>query len=339
MDSEIKTIRIDPSEMRSQITRILAGMGFSTDKAEKCAEIFTLNTLEGVYSHGINRFPRFVKNIRQGVIIPSAEPTLVSISGGVEQWNGNLGPGPLNAIFATERVMKLAKDHTIGMLAMANTNHWMRAGAYGWMAARKGFVFMCWTNTCKNMPAWGAKDPRLGNNPFVLAVPYKNEAIVMDMAMSQFSYGKMELLSSQGKKLPYHGGYNTSGELTDDPDEILKAWRPIPMGYWKGSGMSLMLDILAAILSGGLSTHQIKDCESEHSISQVFIAIDLKNLKNFSKIDETVHEIIEDLKQSAPADENSRVRYPGESVLRIREENLKNGIPVNRDIWEKIIRY
>jgi 3-dehydro-L-gulonate 2-dehydrogenase len=331
MNSEIKTIRISPSEMSSQILRILKGLGFSDDRAEKCAEIFTLNTVEGVYSHGINRFPRFVKNIKGGIVIPSAVPTLVSRSGGVEQWNGNLGPGPLNAIFAT------AEENTIGMLAMANTNHWMRAGAYGWMAARKGFVFMCWTNTCKNMPAWGAKDPHLGNNPFVLAVPYKNEAIVMDMAMSQFSYGKMELLSSEGKKLPYPGGYNTSGELTDDPDEILKAWRPLPMGYWKGSGMSLMLDILAAILSGGLSTHQIKSCESECGISQVFIAISLKNLQNFSKIDETVNQIIEDLRQSIPENENARVRYPGESVRVIREENLKSGIPVNRDIWEKIL--
>jgi 3-dehydro-L-gulonate 2-dehydrogenase len=204
------------------------------------------------------------------------------------------------------------------------------------MAARKGFVLMCWTNTCKNMPAWGAKDPRLGNNPFVIAVPYKNDAIVIDMAMSQFSYGKMELLSREGKKLPYPGGYNINGELTNDPDEILKSWRPVPMGYWKGSGLSLMLDILAAILSGGLSTHQIESCEAESGISQVFIAIDIKNLQNFSKIDETVHQIIEDLRQSIPENENSRVRYPGESVHRIRAENLENGIPVNESIWEKI---
>jgi 3-dehydro-L-gulonate 2-dehydrogenase len=336
MDSEIKTIRISPSEMRSQFNRILADLGFSAERAEKCADIFTMNTIEGVYSHGINRFPRFVKNIKQGIVIPSAEPTFVSKSGGVEQWDGNLGPGPLNALFATERVMMLAEEHTIGMLALANTNHWMRAGAYGWMAARKGFVLMCWTNTCKNMPAWGAKDPRLGNNPFVIAVPYKSDAIVIDMAMSQFSYGKMELLRSEGRKLPYPGGYNTAGELTDDPDEILKSWRPVPAGYWKGSGLSLMLDILAAILSGGLSTHQIKSCEAESGISQVFIAIDLKKLQNFSKIDETVHQIIDDLKQSIPENENSSVRYPGESVHRIREENLLNGIPVTKTLWEKI---
>lgn len=339
MSSEVNIIHIPVSEMRSQFARILDTLGFSAERGEKCAEIFALNTIEGVYSHGINRFPRFVKNIKQGIVKPSAEPSFVSKSGGVEQWNGNLGPGPLNALFATDRVMKLAEENTIGMVALANTNHWMRAGAYGWIAARKGFVLMCWTNTCKNMPAWGAKDPRLGNNPFVIAVPYKNDAIVIDMAMSQFSYGKMELLSREGKKLPYPGGYNTNGELTVDPDEILKSWRPVPMGYWKGSGLSLMLDILAAILSGGLSTHQIVSCEAESAISQIFIAIDIKNLQNFSRIDETVNQIIEDLRQSIPENENSTVRYPGESVHRIREENLKNGIPVNKDLWSKILEF
>jgi 3-dehydro-L-gulonate 2-dehydrogenase len=336
MPENEQIVRVDPDKMRSVFSRILNRYGFTEEKADRCAEIFLINSLEGVYSHGVNRFPRFVKNIMQGFVIPNAEPSLVSKSGGVEQWNGNLGPGPLNAIFATEKVMKLAEEHTIGMLALANTNHWMRAGAYGWEAARKGFVLMCWTNTCKNMPAWGAKDPRLGNNPFVIAVPYKNEAVVMDMAMSQFSYGKMELLRNEGKKLPYPGGYNTSGELTDEPGEILKSWRPVPMGYWKGSGMSFMLDILAAILSGGLSTHEVKSCESEYGISQVFIAISLKNIQNFSRMDETIQGIIEDLRQSIPENENSKVRYPGESVLSIRNENLKNGIPVNRELWGKI---
>lgn len=337
MTSEINIIAIGVSEMKSAFLRILLKYGFTEERADKCAEIFTLNTLEGVYSHGINRFPRFIKNVKEGTVIPSAEPTLVSKSGGVEQWNGNLGPGPLNASFATERVMTIAAEHTIGLLAMSNTNHWMRAGAYGWQAARKGFVFICWTNTCKNMPAWGARDPRLGNNPFVIAVPYRNEAIVLDLAMSQFSYGKMELLSREGKKLPYPGGYNTMGELTDDPGEILEAWRPLPMGYWKGSGLSLLLDILAAILSGGLSTHQIISCESEHAVSQVYIAINLKNLSNFSTIDDSVNKIIEDLSKSIPENENTRVRYPGESVRKIREENLKNGIPVNRETWGKVI--
>lgn len=330
-------IRVPPDKMKSEFFRILLKLGFSEHKAEKCAEIFTLNSLEGVYSHGVNRFPRFVKNIREGYIKPEAVPSLVHRTGSLEQWNGNLGPGPLNASFATDRAIELAQENGIGLVALANTNHWMRGGTYGWQAARKGFVFICWTNTCANMPAWGATDPRLGNNPFVIAIPYKNEAIVLDFAMSQFSYGKMETFNNEGKQLPYPGGFNNQGELTTDPEVILETWRALPVGYWKGAGLSLLLDIMATILSGGLSTHQINNCNSEYSVSQVFIAINLKGLHNFPAIDNSINEIIEDLQKSTPENETTKIRYPGENVVQTRNANKKNGIPVNREIWDKII--
>jgi 3-dehydro-L-gulonate 2-dehydrogenase len=213
----------------------------------------------------------------------------------------------------------------------------MRGGTYGWKAAGQGFVFIGWTNTCPNMPAWGAKDPRLGNNPFVIAVPYRNEAIVLDFAMSQFSYGKMDSYCNEGKKLPFPGGFNKLGELTTDPGEILESWRALPLGYWKGAGLSLLLDILATILSGGLSTHQISNCTSEYNVSQVFIAINIRNLHNYPSIGNSINQIIEDLRNSIPENETARIRYPGESVVKIREANLKNGIPVSTSIWEKIL--
>lgn len=329
--------RIASGKMRSEFERILLAHGFSPEKAIQCAEIFLDNSLEGVYSHGVNRFPRFIKNIRDGYVRPDSVPTLVHKAGLVEQWDGNTGPGPLNAVFATTRATELAAESTIGLVALANTNHWMRAGTYGWQAARKGFIFICWTNTCPNMPAWGAADPRLGNNPMVIAVPYKNDAIVFDFAMSQFAYGKLESYRDAGKELPYAGGYSRSGELTTDPAEILESWRILPTGFWKGSGLSLMLDILAAVLSGGLSTHEVKSCISETKISQVFLAIDPSKLFNSAHYQDQIERIISNLHRSVPAEKGSKVRYPGENISSIREENLKNGIPVKKDIWEKIV--
>ncbi|MCX6320269.1 MAG: 3-dehydro-L-gulonate 2-dehydrogenase [Bacteroidia bacterium] len=332
-----RIVRISSDKMKSEFSRILLSLGFSDHKADKCAEIFTLNSLEGVYSHGVNRFPRFVKNIKEGHIKPDAVPSLVHRTGSLEQWNGNLGPGPLNASFATERAMELAQENGIGLVALANTNHWMRGGTYGWQAARKGFVYIGWTNTCPIMPAWGATDPRLGNNPFVIAVPFLSEAIVLDFAMTQFSYGKMESFRNEGTQLPYPGGFNNQGELTTKPEEVLETWRALPVGYWKGAGLSLLLDIMATILSGGLSTHEIKSCKPEFSVSQVFIAINISSLKNFPAIGNSIQQIIDDLQKSKPENETTKIRYPGENVVHVRNENLKNGIPVNKQIWEKIL--
>ncbi len=337
MDKVENTVIVPFEKMKSEFFRILVKFGFSENRAEECSEIFSVNSLEGVYSHGVNRFPRFIKGIREGILMPEASPELVHSSGAIEQWNGNLGPGPLNASFATERAMELAEKNAIGMVGLSNTNHWMRAGTYGWQAARKGFVFICWTNTCANMPAWGATDPRLGNNPFVMAIPYGDEAVVLDFAMSQYSYGKMESYRNENKMLPYPGGYDSNGELTTDPGEVLKTWRALPAGYWKGAGFSIILDILAAVLAGGLSTHEISCKKVESALSQVFIAIKLSSLKNFPAINHTIDNIVTDLKKSDPESNTAQIRFPGEQVVKTRSVNSKNGIPVNRDIWEKIL--
>ncbi|WP_372950261.1 3-dehydro-L-gulonate 2-dehydrogenase [Mariniphaga sp.] len=334
----MNTIRIPFPEMQSVFQRILMKHGFTAKKAEICAGIFAENSLEGIYSHGVYRFPRFVEYIKKAFIDVNAEPRLVQVAGALEQWDGQLGPGPLNARFCTNRAMQLASENGIGCVAIANTNHWMRGGTYGWQAAKKGFVFMGWTNTEANMPAWGAKESRLGNNPLVFAVPFGNEAIVLDFAMTQFSYGKMEAAQLEGKSLSFPGGFNKNGELTNEPGEILESRRALPIGYWKGAGLSLLLDILATVLSAGLSTRELSQKEAEYSVSQVFIAFSLKKLSNFPSIENTIIEIISDYKNSTPDESESEIRYPGERVLQTRAENLKNGIPVLKTIWEQVTK-
>lgn len=334
----MNTIRISFPEMQSEFQRILVKHGFTEKKAKTCANIFAKNSLEGIYSHGVYRFPRFVDYIQRGFIYIHAEPRLVRATGALEQWDGQLGPGPLNAQFCADRAMHLASENGLGCVAIANTNHWMRGGTYGWQAAKKGFAFLGWTNTEANMPAWGAKESHLGNNPLVFAVPFGSEAIVLDFAMTQFSYGKMEAAQLEGKTLPYPGGFDEKGKLTNQPDEILKSRRALPIGYWKGAGLSLLLDILATVLSAGLSTRELSQKEAEYSVSQVFIAFSLEKLSNFPSIQNTINEIVSDFKNSTPGESGGEIRYPGERVLQTRAENLKNGIPVNEKVWRDITK-
>lgn len=334
----MEIINIPFSEMKAEFKRILLQNSFTEEKASKCAKIFATNSLEGIYSHGAYRFPRFVEYIKKGHIKPAAEPELIQSIGALEQWDGKLGAGPINAEFCTSRAMEIATKNGIGCVAIANTNHWMRGGTYGWQAANKGMVFIGWTNTTKNMPAWGAKDCRLGNNPLVFAVPFGNEAIVLDFAMTQFSYGKMEAAQMEGKELPFAGGFNKNNQLSTKPDEILETMRGLPVGYWKGAGLSLLLDILATILSAGLSTNELSKQEAEYGVSQVFIAIDITKLSNFSAIENTISEIINDFKQSERIDAENPVRYPSERVVQTRSENLKNGIPQHKETWQNILK-
>ena len=336
MQENSTIITIPAKEMQQCFTGILVKHGFASKKALQCAEIFTDSSVDGIYTHGVNRFPRFVQYIKDGFVKVDAVPSLENKFGGIEQWNGNLGPGILNAIHATETAMKLAQQHGIGCVALRNTNHWMRGGTYGWQAAKAGFVFIGWTNTIANMPAWGAKDAKLGNNPLVMGLPYKEEAIVLDMAMSQYSYGSLELSDMKNEMLSVYGGFDTEGKLTKDPSVILASNSPLPIGYWKGAGLALLLDLLATILSGGFSTCEISKKEVEYGLSQVFITIDISKLDNHSAITKMVEEILMDYHQSVVANESKKIVYPGEKVLQTRKNNLAHGIPVLKKIWEEI---
>jgi 3-dehydro-L-gulonate 2-dehydrogenase len=316
-------------ELADTLAEVLLKRGFERDRASLCARLFAETTRDGVYSHGVNRFPRFLRMIDNGKIDIHGRPKLVTKVGAVERWDGERGPGNLNAHACMGRALEIAQAEGIGCVALANTNHWMRGGSYGWQAAEAGAIGICWTNTLPNLPPWGGATPRLGNNPLVIAVPRSNGHVVLDMAMSQFSYGALASYRLSGKPLPVDGGFDSQGNLTRDPEAIEISQRPLPIGYWKGSGLALVLDMAAAMLSGGAATHQIPlDPERETGVSQVFLAF---HLRAFGNADAIADGIIASLR--GPAED---ARYPGEQVIRIRTENLALGVPVDPAVWREV---
>ena len=133
---------------------------FTKENAELLAKIHSESTLDGINSHGINRVPIFLDYITKGLVKINSTPSIVASMGSIERWEGNLGSGVLNAITCTDRAILLAKEHGIGMVALRNTNHWMRGGTYGWRAAEQSCISIMFTNTTPNMPAWGGKENR-----------------------------------------------------------------------------------------------------------------------------------------------------------------------------------
>ena len=328
-------LRIPYSELFETLRAVLVKMGFEPERAELCARLFAETTRDGVYTHGVNRFPRFVRTIHNGRVDIHAAPVLVAAHGSLERWDGQGGPGNLNAHASMSRAIALAREHGVGCVALANTNHWMRGGSYGWQAADAGMLAMCWTNTLPNLPPWGSSLPLLGNNPLVLAVPRAAGHVVLDMAMSQFSYGALEGHRQRGEALPVPGGFDEMGRLTTDPAAIEKTQRVLPIGYWKGAGLALALDLFAGLLSGGQFTQAIeRDPEKEAKLSQVFLAFNAPS-PAAAELSARVDGVIGQLASSAAA-RGERVRYPGEQVLSTRRENLEKGIPVQPAVWEQV---
>jgi len=330
-------IRVPFQTLYNEFYRVLVAVGFTGERAKLCANLFAENQRDGVYSHGLNRFPGFVSGLQSKQIDFRAKPEKIESFGALERWDGKMGVGLVNAHTCMQRAMEIAEAHSIGCVGLSNTNHWMRGGAYALQAAEAGYIGICWTNTTKLMPPWGSGEKKIGNNPLAIAIPRDEGHILLDMAMSQYSNGKLEVLRLQEKQLPLPGGYDTDGNLTVEPAEILDSQRALPIGYWKGSGLALVLDTMAAVISGGQATHQIGKQKSEYAVSQVYIAINAAGMMGQTVLNETVEAIISDFHTASPLDENEKVRYPGEGMLRTRQESLEKGVLVDETQWQALL--
>jgi 3-dehydro-L-gulonate 2-dehydrogenase len=147
----------------------------------------------------------------------------------------------------------------------------------------------------------------------------------------------MRVYQRAKKQLPVAGGYDVDGKLTTDPAEIFQSQRALPIGLWKGSGLSIMLDLMAAILSGGNTTFRIGKLGAEKEVSQVFIAIDTGKISNAEFVRKIMEKTIASVNDSQPANKGDAVYYPGQRMLMTRTDNLENGITVDEEIWGQVL--
>ncbi|WP_202912017.1 3-dehydro-L-gulonate 2-dehydrogenase [Arenibacter aquaticus] len=332
-----KTMRISSQEMQDVLYKLFLKYKFSEEKARLLATTYTESTLSGVNSHGINRVPLFLEYIENGSVKVDSEAQKAETFGSIERWDGHFGPGIINATKCTNRAIELAKQHGLGLVALRNTNHWMRGGTYGQMAADAGCISILFTNTQPNMPPWGGKDSRIGNNPFIVSIPREEGHIVLDMAISQFAFGKINDYKLRGKKLPFPGGWDADDELSNDPEKITVKERGLPIGYWKGSALSIVLDMLATLLAAGDSTYKIGLKDYETGISQVFLCIDPTVFGDKELQHRLINEIIAYTHDVEPMKPGDKIYYPGERSAHTKEENMKHGMPVSDSVWKKIL--
>lgn len=312
--------------------------GCGHETAVKVAQVATGISLDGVYSHGINRFKRLVLSIDSGICMADLVAEKTGGFGGFERWDGQRGIGIINALCCTDRAVELAKAHGIGCVALRNTNHWFRAGTYGWRIADAGMIGIVFTNTKSNMVYQGTMDRILGTTPLVISVPRSAGHVVADVSLGEYSYGKLQLAALDGKQMATPAGYDKDGNLSTDPNAVMQEARLLPLGEWKGSALNLLLDLVASSMSLGNSACDVREIPGdENSISQTFIAINSRAINSAEDEEEIVNRLLNNLLNAKLAPGYSSVRYPSQNVIKNRTENSEKGIPVNETVWNDIL--
>ncbi len=327
---------VSTEQLQQEYERILLARDMKPESAIKLAAGFVEMANEGTYSHGINRFPVFINQVDMGQIKLNAEPECVNSMGALEQWDCHFGPGVLNGLICSERAMELAREYGIGMVGMRNSNHWMRGGAYVLKMAREGFAAIASTNSIAVMPAWGGKDHRVGSNPLIMAIAGE-PPVVVDCSMSQYSYGQLQNFVLADKELPVVGGFDDNGNLTKDPHILWENKRLLPMGFWKGSSMAIVLDMMLTAISGGNSVPALtEDMGGEFGVSQFLIAIDLSKTMEKGRYAEEMKRIRDYVLASEPAETGSVMIAGSEIQHFIDKHKAAGGIEINDGIWQQI---
>ena len=321
------TKRIEHGDLVRFLRDALMAVGVPAQVAEIEAEIGAEVDLCGVHTHGARLLPTTVDNIRKGLTNPDPELAVIEEFGATVLADADRGIGRYVSAMAMDLACERARAHGIGAVSVRNVAHWGRGYSYSLRAARAGMIGLAFTNAIVNFPAWGTRVASLGNNPMAIGVPAADgEPVVLDMAMTQSSIGRVRDAAADGEKVPLGWGLDSAGQPSDDPDEILSSGRLLPMGEHKGSALAFAIELLTAGLANGLLCGEQgvagKPTDTEGGSTKLFIAI--------RPFGDWLPQRSEDLKAhlgSAPrAPEQGEAQWPGEGSFRRRREYLENGI-------------
>jgi 3-dehydro-L-gulonate 2-dehydrogenase len=218
----------------------LTSYGTPDDQADLVSKQIARNSLEGVHTHGINRFPRLIRNIKEGIVKPGNTPTLMHSFQSMENYDGQLGLGIVIATFCMERAMDLAAEHGIALVALRNTNHWFRRRPTVTRPAMRATPRSASRTQCRTCPPGSHRFPSRKQSVHDGVSEGRRSHVIVDSAMSQFSYGALELAQlehgtcrSMQASIPREFDEESGRSDQDATDS--------PHRYWKGAAMSFVL--------------------------------------------------------------------------------------------------
>jgi LDH2 family malate/lactate/ureidoglycolate dehydrogenase len=306
--------------------------GMSRDDADVCASCVVKTNLWGVDSHGVLRTSVYVNRVRKGAINP--RPEIQSLKGNdkaIELLNGDDGIGYIVGKAGMEKAIAKAKQYGMGAVVVDRSNHFGAAALYARMAAEEGMIGFATTNVKPNIGMKGNKKPSTGNNPIAMAAPIGGEyPFSLDISLSAVAGGKLLLASKKGEKIPKDWAVTSEGLETDDPDEGFKGFL-LPVGLHKGFGLSLFVDIITGVLSGGAYLQDLKSMYAHSDdpslTSHFFFAIDptifmekevfIKRMKDWAGM----------IKDTPMVDPETSQLIPGELEYKTEQKRIKEGLP------------
>lgn len=330
---------VDHRALRAFIVLVLARWQTPRHIAETTADLMVATDLRGIDSHGVGMLPKYLEWYRRGYIVPAAEPEVARDAGPTATIDGHQGWGHHVSTAAMRLAIAKAGQHGVGFVAVHNSNHYGAAANYSMMALAHDMIGISMTNAPwpATVPTFGRK-PMLGTNPLSVAAPAAGEApFVLDMATSTVAIGKLHVASRWAKPIPTGWALDPAGRPTTDPDIALATRLLTPLGgtpeqgSHKGYGLSVMVDILAGVLSGAAHSdvlHRAGQQPARADVGHLFGAIDVARFRPVEAFKADMDDLLRSLKDAPRAEGAERIWVAGEPEWECERRRLRDGIPL-----------
>ena len=345
---------VNSKSLATLVNQIFMAMGCHKKEAQTITQHLVTANLMGHDSHGVGMIPIYVKGFHQKILFPNIIPELIKDEPSIMVFNGNRGFGQSITNLAMEHCIARCKETSLVLMGVNNSGHMGRIGTYGEQCAEAGLISIHFVNVTDRSPSvapYGGTQARFGTNPICIAMPRGTELdpIVLDFATSKVAVGKIRVAINKDEMLPDGWVIDHSGNPSNNPRVMEQHIYPneksdvpegavLPMGDYKGFGLSLFCEILGGIMSGGKTIQPANERLGGVINNMMSIVIDPNRLVNNSSLQEELKLLINYVKSSPNASESDPVALPGEIECRRQKDRLESGINIDDETFEQIIK-
>jgi uncharacterized oxidoreductase len=318
------------------VAAIMAAGGSADAEARTIARRLVDSNLVGHDSHGVIRVSKYLEWVRAGWLVPNQRPSIVVESDAFAIVDGNRGFGQVVGEFAARLGIDKASRTGIAFIGLRNCGHLGRVGDWADMAAQAGQVSLHFLNTsgAQRVAPFGGRDRRLSTNPICIGVPVEGgDPVILDVTTSTVAEGKLMVAVNKGEEVPAGWIIDREGKPTTDPRHFYEGGALLTVGAHKGSGLSIVTDLLAGAVSTGRSSDP-EDAVLRNNMLSIYIAPAV--YAPDGAVLAEARRFIDWVKASPPLDAAQPVLAPGEVERRMRAERLAGGVPIDDKTWSDL---
>ncbi len=329
------SVVVSSEQERTLIIAVLSKLGANQRECSIQADVLTEADLRGHHSHGLQRLPVLARRIQKRLIRVNADPEYAWTADSVLSVNGKDGLGPFVAESAFDRAKSALEQRGIVALAIRNSSHLGMIGYYCEKRAREGFICIALTESEALVHPHGGAEALVGTNPIAIGIPCDLAPFVFEMATSTTAIGKIYASRHRGEAIPQGWAVDAEGSPTTDPDEALKG-ALTPAAGAKGYGLGVSIGILAGLLPGGeIGRLVLGTLDTEHRCTKgdFFLLMNPGAFAGGHSLTSRVASYLQELRHSRPQKGTERVLVPGDRARQLREERMRSGIPLPKEVW------